>query len=135
MTQILAFIAAHMGFLWEEARYHITGSETTTSNGGDAYLLVESSTLRLRFVQDRRQLFLDFQPCKPAPSREWFSVDLIRRMFRGRPETSSLLDESYATFVQDHFDEIESRFEDDSWPTTHAALKLLKKKRAKELFG
>jgi len=124
-----------MGFLWEGARYRITGSETATSNGGDAYLIVESSILRLRFIQDRRQLFLDFQPRRPEPSQEWFSVDLIRRMFQGQPEVSGVLDESYATFIQDHLDEIESRFEDDSWLATQAALKILKKKRAKELFG
>ena len=61
MTQILAFIAAHMGYLWDRARFRIVGSEVTTSNGGDAFLLVESTNVRLRFVQDRRQLSLEFQ--------------------------------------------------------------------------
>jgi len=131
MTQILAFIAAHMGFLWEGARYRITGSETATSNGGDAYLLVESSILRLRFVQDRRQLFLQFQPIGDPSPRNWFPVSIVRQLFFERPETSGLLDESYATFVGDHLDEIENMFEPNSWPATRAALKALTTKRAK----
>jgi hypothetical protein len=79
MTQILAFIATHMGFLWQGAHFRIVGSEVTTSNGGDAYLMVESDVLRMRFVRDRGQLLLDFQPSARGPSSSWFSVDLIRR--------------------------------------------------------
>ena len=77
MNLILAFIAAHMGYLWDGARYRITGSEVSTSNGGDALLLVESEELRLRFVRDRGQLFLDFQPSFSSPDGAWFSIDLV----------------------------------------------------------
>lgn len=133
MTLILAFIATHMGYLWEHARFRITGSEVTTVNGGDSFLLVESEVLRLRFVRDRGQLLLDFQPV--SDGAEWFSVDLIRRLLLGKPETSGLLDESYAAFIGRRLDDIEDRFRNDQWPGTQAELKRLKVKRSKELFG
>ncbi|MFC9689140.1 hypothetical protein ACFTSF_11410 [Kribbella sp. NPDC056951] len=134
MTLILAFIATHMGFLWDQARFRIAGSEVTTYNGGDALLLVESDVVRLRFVRDRGQLLLDFQPATGGIS-EWFSVDLIRRLMLGQPESSGLLDEGYAAFIGQHLDAIEGRFRPERWAETHAELKALKVKRAKELFG
>jgi hypothetical protein len=135
VTLILAFIAAHLGFLWDGARYRITGSEVSTSNGGDALLLVESDELRLRFVRDRGQLFLDFQPSFSSPDREWFSIDLVRRLQTGHREESAELDGGYASFLQEHLQEIEHQFGADEWPATSASLKKLKAKRAKELFG
>jgi hypothetical protein len=135
MTKILAFIAAHMGYLWTGARFRIAGSEVTTENGGNAFLLVESDDLRLRFVCDRKQLLLDFQPVNNLDDAEWYSVDLIRRLYLGEREPSGLLDVSYAKFIGDHLDDIEERFMDASWSTTEAALKKLKVKRAQELFG
>ncbi len=38
---IFALIVAHMGFLWDEARFRITGSDVMTVNGGNALLVVE----------------------------------------------------------------------------------------------
>jgi hypothetical protein len=89
MNQILAFLVEHMAFLWRGARLRITGSEVTTHNGGDAVLVVESDLVRCRFVSDRRQVFLDFQPVAGA-GRDWYSVDLIRRLFLGQRERSAV---------------------------------------------
>lgn len=135
MNLILAFIVAHMRYLWTGARFRITGSEVSTSNGGDALLIVESDVLRLRFVRDRGQLFLDFQPVVTDRPKEWYSVDLVRRLLLGQRETSALLDESYASFIHDELPEIESRFAQVRWPETHSELRKIQKVRAKEMFG
>jgi hypothetical protein len=135
MTRILWFIASYMGFLWTGAKFKIVGSVVGTSNGGDALLFVESSHLRLRFASDRTQLLLDFQPFTTSAPDEWFSIDLIRRMLLGTRELSAVLDESYAAFMREHLDEIESRFSDENWAQTHSQLRALKVKRAKEMFG
>lgn len=134
MTEILAFIARHMGFLWTGARFRVVGSGIDNSNGGDAYLLVESSVLRLRFVRDRGQLLLEFQPSDSAVN-EWFSVDLIRRLWLGERESSGILDEGYAKFIEGHLEDIEASFGSEMWSDTHLQLKQLKRVRAKELFG
>lgn len=124
-----------MGFLWAGARFKIVGSEVSTSNGGDALLLVESDLLRMRFTCDRTQLLLDLQPADTSSRNEWFSIDLIRRLFLGTREESAVLDESYAEFIRDHLADIERAFSGESWPQTRSRLKELKVKRAKELFG
>ena len=135
MNLILAFIAAHMGYLWDGARYRITGSEVSTSNGGDALLMVESEELRLRFVRDRGQLFLDFQPSFSSPDGAWFSIDLVRRLWTGQRDETAELDGGYASFLRDYLQEIEHQFGAEQWPATSVSLKKLKAKRAKELFG
>ncbi|GEK22875.1 hypothetical protein [Cellulomonas xylanilytica] len=134
MTQILAFIAAHMGYLWATARYRITDSQVTRSNGGDAFLVMESTDLRLRFVQDRMQLSLELQSTLDA-AHEWYSIDLVRRLFLGEPESSSLLDASYARFVGEHLDELDERFGPQRWLTTQGELQQIRAQRSKELWG
>ena len=134
MTQILSFLAAFMGYLWDGARFRITGSQVSTSNGGDAVLVVESAVLRLRFVQDRSQLFLDLQSSSGWP-KDWFSVDLVRRLYLGQREYSAVLDESYAEFLRDHLADLELRFAPDRQAETYAELEKLKKLSAKERFG
>lgn len=134
MKLIFSFIAAYMACLWEGGWFQITGSESSTSNGGDGYLVVESSVLRMRFVCDRQQLFLDFQPAW-ANSAKWYSNDLVRRMFTERRERSAVLDESYAKFVCDNLQEIERRFDKSNWDETESALKAVQRKRDKERFG
>jgi hypothetical protein len=135
MTRILAFVASFMGFLWSGARFRITGSEVSTSNGGDALLLVESSGLRLRFTCDRTQLFLDLQSVAASGPREWYSIDLVRRLLLGQPEPSSLLDESFARFLGENLAEVERRLSAENWPETRPQLRALMAKRSKEMFG
>jgi hypothetical protein len=135
MTRILEFIARHMGYLWVGARYQIVGSQLGTTFGTDAVLLVESDGLRLRFVSDRDQLFLDLQPVGSGDPRHWYSIDLLRRLLQGQHETSALLDRSYAEFLRENLDEIEARFSAERWPSTFEDLRRLEARRAKELFG
>lgn len=63
--------------------------------------------MRLRFIRDRGQLFLDLWPVNDTTDT-WFSVDLVRCLFLGRSEKSAVLDEGYyATFLRDRLVEIE----------------------------
>jgi hypothetical protein len=134
MTKILAFIAQHMGYLWVGARFQIVGSQPGSSKV-NAILFVESSRLRLRFLSDRGQLFMDFGPVTGAGPNDWFSIDIVRRMLQGKPEKSAELDPSYAEFVRDNLDEIEARFSEENWPATRETLHKLELQRSKELFG
>ncbi|GLI28280.1 hypothetical protein ARHIZOSPH14_25220 [Agromyces rhizosphaerae] len=133
MNRILAFIVEHMSFLWQGARFRIVSSMVSTSNGGDAVLLAESDGVRLRFVCDRGQLFLDLQPAS-ARTDEWYSIDLLRRMYTGQREASAVLDASYAAFLEEHLDELEQRFAPAAWDETLAELAILKQRRAQEMF-
>lgn len=126
------FVAEHLAFLSDEG-FREVGSEETEHDGGDAWLVVESDELRLRFVRDRGQLFLDLQP--QAPAAEWFSVDLVRRLCLGRPERSAVLDEGYADFLREQLPDLLTRFAPDRWPGTREELVELKRVRSREMFG
>lgn len=133
MGSIISFIAEHMGYLWQGARFRIVGSEVSTSNGGDAVLVLESDILRLRFTRDKTQLFLHLQPL--TGDHKWFSIDVVRRHFTGIAERSSLLDISFAEFLRDGMEQIEQRFSSTEWPATRRELHRIEVARAKELFG
>lgn len=128
------FIKSHMDYLGRLG-FREVGSQVTDHNGGDSLVVMESDNLRLRFVQDRSQLFLDFQPVTTTSQREWFSVDLIRRLYLGRRETSAVLDAGYAAFLRENLADLDARFAPASWPVTSKELKKLKRVRSREMFG
>lgn len=133
--EILKFIATYMDFLWRGARFQIGDSEVSTVNGGNAYLVVESQIVRMRFVVDRSQLLLEFQRRTEGQLKTWYDVDLVYRLIEGNRDGSGLLDEHYARFVGANLDSIEQRFAADEWPDTEAKLRELGTIRAREHFG
>jgi hypothetical protein len=96
--------------------------------------VVESDELRLTFTRERGELVLYFEPVQ-VTRPESFTVDIVRAFFLGSRETSSLLDASYASFVESHLAEIEQSFSEAQWPTTLPALKKLEQERSKRMFG
>jgi hypothetical protein len=133
MAAILEFLLKHCPFLWEHDRYRFVHSEVAESFGGDALLILESESLRLRFTRDRGQLLLTLQATEPGA--EWFSVDLIWRMLAGEKPESAELNEEYAAFLAENLDEIERRFGRPRYERTAAELRELELERARELFG
>lgn len=136
MNEILAFLIKYCSYLWAQGRYRFVDSGAAASFGGDAYVTIESDSLRMRFVRDRGQIFLDFQECGAAPKDVWYSIDLVRRLLTGQRSESAELDEDYAQFLKDTLPEIERMFADESNIfETKRQLQNLKRIRAKELFG
>jgi hypothetical protein len=136
MQDILEHLVRYWSFLWPSARYRITDSTVSTHFGGDAYLVVASEALRLRFVRDRGQLFLDTQPPWAGKTAEWYSSDLVYRLITGQRLASAELDEASVAFVRDHLTEIEALFSSkESFKMTKVELDKLKNLRAKETFG
>jgi hypothetical protein len=135
LTEILTFIATHMSFLWRGGVFKISGSEVYPSNDRDGHLDVSSARVRLRFVRERGQLLLIFQPIDPDLSASWYSVDLIRRLFLGQREYSGLLDEGYAAFLEANLPAIDELFAPEHWHATQGRLEALKETRATEMFS
>jgi hypothetical protein len=130
MTAILEFLVAHLAFLYAPGRYRFVDSGSVESFG-NAYLDLESDAMRLRMIRDRSQLFLDFAP---LDGKDWFSLDVVRRLLTGERQESSELSPDYAAFLEREIGEIERRFRDERDATVRA-LKELERVRAKELFG
>jgi hypothetical protein len=133
--EILKFLVDHCSFLWTDGRYRIVDSDVSTSFGGDAFLIVTSDALRLRFVRDRGQLFLDVQDVGSAGRDDWYSLDLLWRLIKGERRNSAVLDEEYARFLRESLPSVESHFVSEHLPETTRTLHELKRARARELFG
>ncbi len=131
MTAILEFLVAHLAFLYAPGRYRFVDSLTSESFGGDAYLVLEGDALRLRFISDRGQLLLHFEP---LDGKESYSIDLLRRLLTGERQETAELSPDYAAFLERELGEIERRFRDER-DETERALQELMRVRAKELFG
>jgi hypothetical protein len=135
VNEILKHLVDYWSFLWSDGRYRITDSEVTTHFGGDSLVVISSDQMRLRFVRDRGQLFLDFQPPWAGPKSDWYSVDLVRRLLDGQRQESAE-SKDHVEFVREHFAEIESLFSDRAaFAVTGPQLDELKKLRSKERFG
>jgi hypothetical protein len=136
VQDLLDHLVQYWSFLWASARYRIVDSMVSTRFGGDAFLVVASDGLRLRFVRDKGQLFLEVQPPWAAKTAEWHSVDLVYRLIIGQRQESAELSEEYAAFMQARLPEIESMFSSkESFKVTRVKLEELKSLRAKEMFG
>lgn len=135
MVQILQYLATHCAFLFRPGSFRFVDSRVDESFGGDAMVVLESSTTRLRFTRDRAQLLLTFQPINGKPG-EWFSLGLLRGVLRGGRGGSEVLDEGWAEFFHSSLEELEARLADPQRADELImGLRTQAKLRAKELFG
>ncbi len=135
MNEILQFLIAHCSFLYESGRFKFVDSGTSTSFGGSGFLVLESDAIRLRFLRDRGQLLLDFQPGSRRGEHDWHSVDVVRKLVTGDPAVSGLLNEENAAFLRRHINEIEEKLSGPNAKDSVEKLHELERKRAKKLFG
>lgn len=112
MNEILAFLIRYCSYLWAQGRYRFTDSGAAASFGGDAYVTIESINLRMRFVRDRGQVFLDFQEIGASEKDAWYSIDLVRRLLTGERQDSAEMSEDHARFLQESLPDIERMFSD-----------------------
>jgi hypothetical protein len=135
MVQILQYLARHCAFLFRPGGFRFVDSRVDESFGGDAMIVLESSTTRLRFTWDRAQLLLTFQPITGKPG-EWFSLGLLRGLLLGDRGGSEILDEEWADFFRSSLGELETRLSDPQRADELInGLRTQAKLRAKELFG
>jgi len=135
MSEILRFLLKYCAFLYETGRFKFVDSGVSPSFGGDAFLVLASDALRMRFVRDRGQLFMDFQSIHHESEKDWYSIDVVQRLVTGERQASAELNEGYVAFLHDHLDDIERLFATQRLRETVMALQKLERARANELFG
>jgi len=132
MEKVLQFIKKHCSFLYSPYTFQIIETDLSESFG-NALVILEDDDLRLQFVKDRDQLFLDFQPT--SNKKEWFSIDIVKQLVTGNIEPSAEMDSEKAEFLKNHLDEIKLLFSPKNLIGTIKKLKDLERARAKRLFG
>lgn len=135
MMKILRFLADYCAFLFLPGRFRFVDSESSKSFGGDAFVVLESDTLRLRFVDDRDDLTLDVQAVFNRPDDPWPSFDLVQWLVSGERPDSSLLKPDKAKFLEEHLAEVERLFSSDRAAETMKELGQLGMIRARERYG
>jgi len=133
MEEILRYLMKHCSFLYSPNKFRFVDSDSSDSFG-NALLVLEHQDLRLQFIRDRGQLFLDFQPRSINNKREWFSIDNVKQLVTGKIEPSAEMDSEKAEFLKIHLDEIEQLFSTTNVQSTIKKLKVLERERAKRLF-
>jgi len=134
MEEILRYLMKHCSFLYSPNRFRFVDSGSSESFG-NAFLVLEHEELRLQFVKDRDQIFLDFQPTSTNRKNDWFSIDIVKQLVTGNIEPSSEMDTAKAKFLKDNLDEIEQLFSTAKLEGTIKKLRELERARAKRLFG
>lgn len=133
MEDILQYLMKHCSFLYSPNLFRFVDSGSSESFG-DAFLVLEHEELRLQFVKDRGQIFLDFQSTSKKQKDEWFSIDIVKQMVTGEIEPSAEMDSKKAKFLKTNLDEIEQLFSTVNMESTIKKLKELERARAKRLF-
>ena len=133
MEDILQYLMKHCSFLYSPNLFRFVDSGSSESFG-NAFLVLEHEDLRLQFVKDRGQIFLDFQSTSKKQKEEWFSIDIVKQMVTGEIEPSAEMDSKKAKFLKTNLDEIEQLFSTVNMESTIKKLKELERARAKRLF-
>lgn len=131
---LLIFIATHFAYLFKPPGYRIVDSDVSESFG-NALVVLESDTLRLRFTRDKSQLLMEFQPID-GRKNEWFSQGLLKGLLTGDRGGSEVLTPEWAGFLEEGLPELALRLaEPESRDTAVGGLRQQARLRAKELFG
>jgi hypothetical protein len=120
-------------FLYSSNEFRLVETHSSKSFG-NALLIFEYGNIRLKFVSDRDQIFLDFQPVKPKKN-EWFSIDIVKQMITGEVENSAEVNSKNAEFLKTNLRNIEHLFSKSNKKGTFKELKKLERERAKRLFS
>lgn len=131
MNELLTYLISYFSFLYNDLGARFVDSRV---HGPHAMLVLEIKDLRLRFVRDRGQLFLDFQSSHRPSEDDWFSYDVVRQFITNEVVDSAMLDEKKVKFVKEHIQEIAKAFSANNRQKTEQTLHECEKERAKRLF-
>lgn len=132
MSELLLFLVEHFSFLYNEHDARFVESRVQGSN---VLIVLEVDGLRLRFVRERGQLFLDFQSLQDSSRDDWFSLDIVYRFITGKVVDSAELDCEKIEFIKRHFKEIADAFSSTDRAATEKAMHAFEDERARRLFG
>jgi len=135
MDEILTLLVGRCSFLYKDRGCRFSDSKVFESFGGDAWLTLSTNYLRLKFVRDRGQIFLDFQRVSDKGDKFCYSIDIVRQFVTGEKGCSSELNPGNVDFLKTRFAEIEELFSSKDFLKIRNQLDELKRLRSKDLFG
>ena len=134
MEEFQQLIIKKCAFLFSSNPFQVIDSDSSESFG-NAFLILERGDLRLQFVKDRNQIFLDFQPSSKKGKLYWYSIDVVKQMITGEIESSAEIITRNIEFLKTNLEKIEQLFSKNNVDDTVKKLKQLERERAKRLFS
>ncbi len=147
MNKILELLVRYFSFLYDDfgARF----VDSLTGSMGSALVVLEKGDVRLRFINDRGKIYLEFQSTHSENGDDWFSLDVVRQLIvggvddddilwgtiDGDPETDYKKAARSGDFVKAKFAEIADAFSKLHRIATEKTLHGFEEARGKRLFG
>ena len=123
-------------FLFSETQFRVVRLEYSSESFGNAIMVLEDKDLRIQFVKDRGQIFLDFQaPTTKHPHKNWFSIDIVKQKITGKIAASSEIIPENIEFLRKNLEEIKDLFSPSKLDDTLGKLDQLQRDRAKRMFS
>lgn len=134
MEEILRFLIKSCSFLFKTYHFKFTDSGVSESFG-DAYLVMSSTDVNIRFVSDKGKIFMDFQSrLLKKDYKSWYSFDIVRKYIYNEKKYFSIMDKENSLFLEQNFKKIIEIFNPVNVNNTINELKKIEKIRTNELF-
>ncbi|MBZ4569309.1 hypothetical protein GBO17_12600 [Mycobacterium avium subsp. hominissuis] len=111
MRSLLEFFLRHLGFLYLDPRYHITGSTTSGDPMINASLTLTGPVISWEVTNDRGQVGFAIAPTPLAQSPDnWFRATLIRQYLDGYDETNVVSEDELVAWIRTNLGRMEQLF-------------------------
>lgn len=134
MEKILKLLASELSFLYRDYGFKIIDSEFTESFGGSAYIVLLCKGLKVRVLQSRDGLGIEFGDNRSKP--EWYSLDIIQEFICDDKENKydGEVNSKNIIALKRGMAKLLDAFSKEKISTTRALLSNYEKERAKRLF-
>ena len=134
MNSLNEYVVLNFHVLLHKFCYILNEELNSNSKSGNAYMIFSNNNIKLRFILDRDQIFLDLLSLHDKKNN-WFSIGLIRNDILNEGDFHDLINEENISFLNDKYELIERMFKKSKIENTIKSLKIQEKLRAKKLFG
>ncbi len=137
MKDLLILLATKYLWLFETYRFRIVDSQCNTSFGGQGFIELENGVLRLRFIKDRGEPYVEVVPLllPDWPEDSAITVDLLYQEIVGEIRDVTVVCNETTEFLRENFAAVSELFQGGSGESLHKRFSTLKSARAKRLFG
>jgi hypothetical protein len=112
-------------------QFHLVESVVSESFD-NAYVIAESSGLRIRFARDRG--FVSVELARLLAPDDWYDLEVLKAAItRSDPGNATALDKMGA-FLDEHYVMIAQMFRAEAWPNTEAQLRRVGLERLQKTF-
>jgi hypothetical protein len=130
------YIMKQAPFLFSGTQFRIIELEYYPEHFGNALMLIEDEEIRIHFVRDKDQVFIDFQaPTMRDPRKNWYHINIVKQLITGKIETSCEIVTRNIEFLRDNLEKIKEAFSASQLEDTVAKLKELQHEQSKRMFS